>query len=60
MNVQQPIHGEYQFKSATFIRRHATQVAIDVDGEYAVFTTADPTKVADKLRAIADHIEEQL
>ena len=55
-NPRQPIAGEYQFKSANFIGRHATQVAVDVDGEYAVFTTTDPTKVAAKLRAIADHI----
>lgn len=55
---RQPIKPEYQFKSATFIGRHATQIAIDIDGEYAVFTTADPQKVADKLRAIADHIEQ--
>ena len=53
---RQPIAGEYRFKSAPFIGRHATQVAVDVDGEYAVFTTTDPTKVAAKLRAIADHI----
>ena len=53
---RQPIAGEYRFKSAPFICRHATQVAVDVDGEYAVFTTTDPTKVAAKLRAIADHI----
>ena len=53
---RQPISGEYRFKSAPFIGRHATQVAVDVDGEYAVFTTTDPTKVAAKLRAIADYI----
>ena len=53
---QQPIDPKYCLKSAPFIGRHATQVAVDVDGEYAVFTTTDPTKVAAKLRAIADHI----
>ena len=53
---QQPIDPKYCLKSANFIGRHATQVAVDVDGEYAVFTTTDPTKVAAKLRAIADHI----
>ena len=53
---QQPIDPKYCLKSAPFIGRHATQIAVDVDGEYAVFTTTDPTKVAAKLRAIADHI----
>ena len=53
---QQPIDPKYCLKSAPFIGRHATQVAVDVDGEYAVFTTTYPTKVAAKLRAIADHI----
>ena len=53
---RQPIAGEYRFKSAPFIGRHATQIAIDIDGEYAVNTSSDPTKVAQRLRAIADHI----
>ena len=53
---QQPIDPKYCLKSAPFIGRHATQVAVDVDGEYAVFTTTDPTKVAQKLQEIADHI----
>lgn len=53
---QQPIDPKYCLKSAPFIGRHATQIAIDIHGEYAVNTSSDPTKLAQKLREIADHI----
>ena len=57
---QQPIDPKYCLKSAPFIGRHATQVAIDIHGEYAVFTNSDPYDLAHLLRTIANQIERDM
>lgn len=54
---QLPLSAEYQFKTATIIDHHVSQVAIDGGGEYSVATTGNPLLLAKKLREIADHIE---
>lgn len=54
---QTPIKADYQFKSATIIGQHVTQVAVDGQGEYHVATSGEPLHMAAKLRQIAAHIE---
>lgn len=55
-----PIQPAYAIKSQEVIGDHVTQIAVDSEDAYAVFTNADPARVAELLRDIADHIDEDL
>ena len=57
-NPRPPIEPKFSLKTAEIIGEHVSQIAIDGHGEYAVFTNEPPTKLAQMLRDIADHIEE--
>ena len=52
-----PIDPKYSLKSAETIGEHVTQIAIDGQSEYAVFTNSDPYDLAHLLRTIANQIE---
>lgn len=56
-NPQKSIDPKYSLKSAETIGEHVSQIAIDGQGEYAVFTNADPYELAHTLRTIANQIE---
>ncbi|NIH72240.1 hypothetical protein [Auritidibacter ignavus] len=58
-NPQKPIDPAYSLKSAETIGEHVSQIAIDGMGEYAVFTNTNPELLAQQLRDIANHIEEE-
>ena len=54
---QKSIDPKYSLKSTENIGEHVTQIAIDGQSEYAVFTNSDPYDLAHLLRTIANQIE---
>jgi hypothetical protein len=57
--TQPPIDPKFSLKTAEIIGEHVSQVAVDGQGEYAVFTNEPLGKLAKTLRAIADHIDQE-
>lgn len=59
MTTRTSIRGEYGFKTVAELGPHVTQIALDGAGDYAVNTTTNPLRLANQLRDIANHIEEE-
>ena len=59
-NPQKSIDPKYSLKSSADIGEHVTQIAIDGQGEYAVFSNSDPYDLAHLLRTIANQIERDM
>lgn len=57
---QKSIDPKYSLKSTDFIGEHVSQIAIDGQGEYAVFTNSYPYDLAHLLRTIANQIERDM